>query len=97
MNIIFNFKLIIGNYEWKFIPIKNYKLNEEIIEKYSLIFTEKGSVIDIKKDNSIEFEFDLKDIKKKFLVFAIGLYNNNQILFVNTIILFIINLENFIE
>ena len=96
MNIIFNFKLIIENYKWKFIPIKNYKLNEETIEKYSLIFTEKGSVIDIKKYNLIEFEFDLKDIKKKFLVFAIGLFNN-QILFVNTIILFIINLENFIE
>ena len=96
MNIRFNFQLKIENYKWKFIPIKNYKLNEEIIEKYSLIFIEKGSVIEIYDDNSIGFEFDLKDIKKKFLVFAIGLFNNG-ILFVNTIILFIINLKNFIE
>ena len=97
INIIFESKLKIeGNYKWKFIPIKNYKLEDKIIEKYSLNFVEKNSVVNINEDNSIKFKFDLKDNKKKFLIFAIGLYNK-QFLIIDTIILFIINLENFMD
>ena len=51
MNILFKITLEIDNYKWKFIPIENYKLEEKIIEKYSLNFIKKTSIIDIKKDN----------------------------------------------
>lgn len=82
-----------GNFKWKFIQKNNFNLNEETIEKYSLNLIEKKCVYSLNDDNSIEFNFDLNDNKKNFLVFAIGLYNN-QILFTNTIILFFIDLNN---
>ena len=95
INIKFNYKKYFnGNFKWKFIQKNNFNLNEETIEKYSLNLIEKKCVYSLNDDNSIEFNFDLNDNKKKFLVFAIGLYNNNQILFTNTIILFFIDLNN---
>ena len=95
ITIKFNYKKYFnGNFKWKFIQKNNFNLNEETIEKYSLNLIEKKCVYSLNDDNSIEFNFDLNDNSKKFLVFAIGLYNNNQILFTNTIILFFIDLNN---
>ena len=95
ITIKFNYKKYFnGNFKWKFIQKNNFNLNEETIEKYSLNLIEKKCVYSLNDDNSIEFNFDLNDNKKNFLVFAIGLYNNNQILFTNTIILFFIDLNN---
>ncbi len=95
LKINFNYKKDFnGNYKWKFISIDNFNLNKETIEKYSLKLIEKKCVYSLNKKNLIEFNFDLNDNSKKFLIFAIGLYDNNNILFTNTIILFFINLKN---
>ena len=95
LKIKFNYKKDFnGNYKWKFISKDNFNLNKETIEKYSLKLIEKKCVYSLNEKNLIEFNFDLNDNSKKFLIFAIGLYDNNNILFTNTIILFFINLKN---
>ena len=95
LKIEFNYKKDFnGNYKWKFISIDNFNLNKETIEKYSLNLIEKKCVYSLNENNLIEINFELNDNSKKFLIFAIGLYDNNNILFTNTIILFFINLKN---
>ena len=95
LKIKFNYKNFFnGNYKWKFISKDNFNLNKETIEKYSLKLIEKKCVYSLNENNLIEFNFELNDNSKKFLIFAIGLYDNNNILFTNTIILFFINLKN---
>ena len=97
---------IANDYYFKCIPKKEFELNKEINEKYSLYFLEqtyrfypekkdekKNKNVTPKNFPAIEINLNLEDSSKRFYIFALGLYNKDKLLFNNAIILFFIDIE----